>query len=103
MTQFLFFSSRRRHTGWNCDWSSDVCSSDLSRYGTTRRSSKKEIGGVERSEYREGCNDFRVEAGVTQVLQKIGRASCRERVQILELAVALKMHEIQFVRVLLDV
>src|SRR5579862_3318322 len=26
-----FFSSRRRHTRWNCDWSSDVCSSDLSR------------------------------------------------------------------------
>src|SRR5689334_10405512 len=23
-----FFSSRRRHTSWNCDWSSDVCSSD---------------------------------------------------------------------------
>src|SRR5689334_19326099 len=25
---FFFFSSRRRHTRWNCDWSSDVCSSD---------------------------------------------------------------------------
>src|SRR6266481_6427171 len=28
---FFFFSSRRRHTRWNCDWSSDVCSSDLMR------------------------------------------------------------------------
>src|SRR5689334_17478520 len=28
MSRF-FFSSRRRHTRWNCDWSSDVCSSDL--------------------------------------------------------------------------
>src|SRR6267142_4250595 len=28
MTQF-FFSSRRRHTRLTCDWSSDVCSSDL--------------------------------------------------------------------------
>src|SRR6266568_7142654 len=28
---FFFFSSRRRHTRWNCDWSSDVCSSDLSK------------------------------------------------------------------------
>src|SRR6266481_7648333 len=28
---FFFFSSRRRHTRWNCDWSSDVCSSDLPR------------------------------------------------------------------------
>src|SRR5689334_5401404 len=25
----FFLSSRRRHTRWNCDWSSDVCSSDL--------------------------------------------------------------------------
>src|SRR6266481_1014384 len=35
----FFFSSRRRHTSWNCDWSSDVCSSDLGddvRSGHTR-------------------------------------------------------------------
>src|SRR2546427_5002882 len=25
----VFFSSRRRHTRFDCDWSSDVCSSDL--------------------------------------------------------------------------
>src|SRR3984893_4740501 len=25
----FFFSSRRRHTSWPRDWSSDVCSSDL--------------------------------------------------------------------------
>src|SRR5882762_2907950 len=28
---FFFFSSRRRHTRFKCDWSSDVCSSDLYR------------------------------------------------------------------------
>src|SRR5215204_6113192 len=28
---FFFFSSRRRHTRSLCDWSSDVCSSDLGR------------------------------------------------------------------------
>src|SRR5690242_21616740 len=27
--QLFFFSSRRRHTRLTCDWSSDVCSSDL--------------------------------------------------------------------------
>src|SRR4051794_41904342 len=27
--QCFFFSSRRRHTRWTGDWSSDVCSSDL--------------------------------------------------------------------------
>src|SRR5690242_21965543 len=26
---FFFFSSRRRHTSLTCDWSSDVCSPDL--------------------------------------------------------------------------
>src|SRR3989475_9959966 len=29
MFYFFFFSSRRRHTRFDCDWSSDVCSSDL--------------------------------------------------------------------------
>src|SRR5688572_31104699 len=27
----FFFSSRRRHTRFDCNWSSDVCSSDLKR------------------------------------------------------------------------
>src|SRR5437870_6873091 len=30
-----FFSSRRRHTRWPRDWSSDVCSSDLARLTRT--------------------------------------------------------------------
>src|SRR5688572_31598377 len=30
---FFFFSSRRRHTRFDCDWSSDVCSSDLRAHG----------------------------------------------------------------------
>src|SRR5690348_18016932 len=38
----FFFSSRRRHTGWTGDWSSDVCSSDLS--GETRRDYVVELG-----------------------------------------------------------
>src|SRR2546430_13583985 len=29
VTLSFFFSSRRRHTRFDCDWSSDVCSSDL--------------------------------------------------------------------------
>src|SRR2546430_9038165 len=34
----FFFSSRRRHTRFDCDWSSDVCSSDLSTAsGSDRR------------------------------------------------------------------
>src|SRR5690606_40972240 len=30
--RLLFFSSRRRHTRFSRDWSSDVCSSDLARW-----------------------------------------------------------------------
>src|SRR2546427_4205240 len=32
ISNFFFFSSRRRHTRFDCDWSSDVCSSDLTDY-----------------------------------------------------------------------
>src|SRR4051794_41380808 len=32
MAACFFFSSRRRHTRWTGDWSSDVCSSDLSSW-----------------------------------------------------------------------
>src|SRR2546430_12541936 len=35
--RLFFFSSRRRHTRFDCDWSSDVCSSDLGE--TAKRSS----------------------------------------------------------------
>src|SRR5207237_6671688 len=34
---FFFFSSRRRHTRFKCDWSSDVCSSDLISQEAKRR------------------------------------------------------------------
>src|SRR6267142_4798429 len=34
---FFFFSSRRRHTRLTCDWSSDVCSSDLGSVARSRR------------------------------------------------------------------
>src|SRR5688572_32514409 len=34
---FFFFSSRRRHTRFDCDWSSDVCSSDLATGGRDPR------------------------------------------------------------------
>src|SRR2546430_7453197 len=34
---FFFFSSRRRHTRFDCDWSSDVCSSDLQASRTSSR------------------------------------------------------------------
>src|SRR4051794_41352799 len=35
LCHFFFFSSRRRHTRWTGDWSSDVCSSDLKNPSTS--------------------------------------------------------------------
>src|SRR5438034_3755061 len=37
---FFFFSSRRRHTRSLCDWSSDVCSSDLQSGSSFSRSQR---------------------------------------------------------------
>src|SRR6266508_1710106 len=48
---FFFFSSRRRHTRWPRDWSSDVCSSDLrgrdARLGHPTRPAAAGESGVE--------------------------------------------------------
>src|SRR3989475_4652018 len=40
----FFFSSRRRHTRFDCDWSSDVCSSDLRR-GCARATGRRRRRG----------------------------------------------------------
>src|SRR6266480_6098067 len=45
---FFFFSSRRRHTRLTCDWSSDVCSSDLD--GTPMPTRYWLVGEPERSQ-----------------------------------------------------
>src|SRR5579859_4710228 len=43
---FFFFSSRRRHTRFDCDWSSDVCSSDLNARGQQRTDSTHVLAAV---------------------------------------------------------
>src|SRR2546430_16626663 len=49
---YFFFSSRRRHTRFDCDWSSDVCSSDLHLFGELmdlepdRRAGRRTLAGV---------------------------------------------------------
>src|SRR5690625_7553412 len=37
LLRLFFFSSRRRHTRWPRDWSSDVCSSDLASHRSLRK------------------------------------------------------------------
>src|SRR5437870_12189940 len=68
----FFFSSRRRHTRWPRDWSSDVCSSDLWSLGA--------CGGTS-GENGLWCH-FSAAATHKAPTTKIGRASCRERVEV---------------------
>src|SRR5690625_2101430 len=59
---FFFFSSRRRHTRWPRDWSSDVCSSDLPDYRSL---------DVVRSDHRHGVElavDHLVAGGHRRIL-----------------------------------
>src|SRR5690625_7464188 len=71
---FFFFSSRRRHTRWPRDWSSDVCSSDLC-VRTAEEQGKElwDLSDQELTEISEHLDD--------SVRSEIGRASCRERVE----------------------
>src|SRR5690606_41003556 len=68
----FFFSSRRRHTSFSRDWSSDVCSSDL-------RDAIRASGGKAMIVHADVGDEALVEAAFAAV--KIGRASCRERVE----------------------
>src|SRR2546430_10870810 len=64
---FFFFSSRRRHTRFDCDWSSDVCSSDLSSMLSSR-------ANVEPKDLVSSS----ATPSVVKRSPEIGRASCRK-------------------------
>src|SRR5688572_31309721 len=91
-TSVFFFSSRRRHTRFDCDWSSDVCSSDLmlvtgshdrtARVYDTAATSLEHFWTVDDMSiltWASAVDGSRV-AVVDRSGGKIGRASCRERV-----------------------
>src|SRR5688572_31780283 len=67
---FFFFSSRRRHTRFDCDWSSDVCSSDLlaAREDAPRAA---ELRGRARGPHRERSEEH------TSELQSQSNLVCR--------------------------
>src|SRR2546430_11546410 len=89
----VFFSSRRRHTRFDCDWSSDVCSSDLPREEPVAQAIADRalaqaalleprddfLLGVRHVEPVEECA-VHVRAVAEVSVTQIGRASCRERV-----------------------
>src|SRR5207249_4030687 len=88
---FFFFSSRRRHTRSKRDWSSDVCSSDLTLasrnvdfIGRAFRRKRTNaclppviaypVFSARKTFFDRGGFEFHI------LLYEIGRASCRERV-----------------------
>src|SRR5947207_8114807 len=99
----FFFSSRRRHTRSLCDWSSDVCSSDLVIHQQTshnahcprrvvEQSTGQGVGWINRyldREYVRRIADTTLRTYAHNLLHfvrwwesEIGRASCRERVEM---------------------
>src|SRR5205807_7159780 len=93
-----FFSSRRRHTRLQGDWSSDVCSSDLGKLAPPCRALRmvacfgRKVGKkfesllILESQSRSVCLYPRLELvaickmkAVQERPLEIGRASCRER------------------------
>src|SRR5256886_9220217 len=92
MWYVFFFSSRRRHTRFDCDWSSDVCSSDLiegNRIGKHQgvmgqiEAQRQAVLGVRGRMHLPAKarvdREFPAHAEVVLKIE-IGRASCRERV-----------------------
>src|SRR5437763_1674257 len=93
-------SSRRRHTRYIGDWSSDVCSSDLGidaehpKYGivgyftnaSERKEFEREVKKVapqtnpSNGNWIPGNGPSQVFRWAAKAIAKIGRASCRERV-----------------------
>src|SRR2546421_7411217 len=89
----FFFSSRRRHTRSDRDWSSDVCSSDLFRAILDHKDIQAVIIATPDHWHAipmimacEAGKDVYVEKPLSHTLAEgrkmvqIGRASCRERV-----------------------
>src|SRR5690606_41047615 len=92
----FFFSSRRRHTRFSLDWSSDVCSSDLGA-ANLMRTWLEAFTGVPLTPIENMMGRVNNLLGniavltheqVTELLEQldaqlqIGRASCRVRVEI---------------------
>src|SRR5690606_39665845 len=98
-----FFASRRRHTRFSRDWSSDVCSSDLSGGLSDPRVRCIYADGIEHVKENPGAYDVILvdstepvgpAAGLFQrefynsvfnsLREQIGRATCRERVWVVD-------------------
>src|SRR5688572_32904825 len=82
-TRHFVFSSRRRHTRFDCDWSSAVCSSDLILDDDTMVVPKGFGATLV-------ATNLSFPSAIEFASDEIGRASCREREYILADAQAVK-------------
>src|SRR5690606_41046703 len=100
----FFFSSRRRHTRFSRDWSSDVCSSDLVRRqvpvgDTVTVAELAQRMAVKATEVIKALMSLGVMATINQSIDQdtavleIGRASCRERVEAAGAIVAVEKRQ----------
>src|SRR5690606_39439580 len=108
---WFFFSSRRRHTRFSRDWSSDVCSSDLPmEYLIAVLGEGDPVGlpAVLRIEEADldllgmGREEREIRAlGIERDAEgiEIGRASCRERVWMWGVAASVKERETRSARI----
>src|SRR5690606_40167498 len=95
----FFFSSRRRHTRFSRDWSSDVCSSDLDAVRSVAVGRARGAGSVGSVRHPlHGPPEFDPHSASGQLggpSAEIGRASCREREQIAVVVVTFKQKRLQ--------
>src|SRR5690606_40349525 len=99
----FFFSSRRRHTRFSRDWSSDVCSSDLAVEDIAAAEARPRawVQDLQRRTVRtlrelladELPAGQSADTAAASARPEIGRASCRERVWIAVGAVAVTQTE----------
>src|SRR5690606_40896500 len=95
----FFIANRRRHSRFSRDWNSDVCSSDLKQvrlnnagvvfkdytnfYTFPRSSDGKLINGAYNRAWKQDKYVGTIPVNnIPKIADKIGRASCRERVCI---------------------
>src|SRR5258707_14282303 len=90
VTLFFFFSSRRRHTRYWRDWSSDVCSSDLVLAAGPATRSAPCWAPPRARPSATGCP---CSTRCAPNANKIGRGSCRGRGEILGVAGSLKKNK----------
>src|SRR5256886_13486034 len=70
----FFFSSRRRHTRFDCDWSSDVCSSDLED-SSNRRVARRVLDGIFIPLFEQGSSFLQTEKHYREAITTVKLAT----------------------------